>query len=261
MAKGSSVGNVMKLPLFIPLLVAAAVFGGLAQAQPKKPSTTPKSLTLKTVEVGQTAIVIDETLSVLRAKPSLFSDSIQRMRRGRKVRILAVTEADGIKFYRVTAPPSNYGWVQSDAVFGRFRISDEERLARLVQAADGFEQLEIAVEFFALYPESRFRPSILLLFGDLIEEVAAKLSRDATGRLSRKEMAASGAPLHSYYLNFVMLDRYRKLGIIFLFNSATRQFHYDGASWKEIAGKYPMSPEAAEARKRIDSLKLKMEKK
>jgi hypothetical protein len=73
-------------------------------------------------------------------------------------------------------------------------------------------------------------------------------------------MAASAAPLHSYYLNFVSLDRYRKLGVIFLVNSATKQFHYDGASWKEIVARSPASPEAVEAKKRLDSLKVKMEK-
>ncbi|MGE3467879.1 MAG: hypothetical protein AB7J13_13225, partial [Pyrinomonadaceae bacterium] len=74
------------------------------------------------------------------------------------------------------------------------------------------------------------------------------------------EMAASGAPLHSYYLNFNMLDRYRKLGVIFLFNPRTRQFHYDGASWKEITAKHAGTPEAVEAQKRLDSLQQKMDK-
>ena len=50
------------------------------------------------------------------------------------------------------------------------------------------------------------------------------------------------------------------LGILFLFNSTTKLFHYDGASWKEIVSKFAASPEAAEAQKRLDSLKLKMEK-
>jgi hypothetical protein len=97
----------------------------------------PAGATQRSGEIGQSAVVVDETLSVLRIKPSLFSDSIHRMRRGRQVQILGVTEADGVKFYKVTAPPRNYGWVQSEAVFGRFRPGDEERLARLVQAADG----------------------------------------------------------------------------------------------------------------------------
>lgn len=252
----------MKLPFLTTLLLLTAICQASISAQTKKPAATakPRSTPFRAAEIGQSAVVVDETISVLRKVPSLFADSIQRMRRGRKVQILGVTEADGVKFYKVTAPPANFGWVQADAVFGKFRPGDEERLARLAQAADGFEQIEIAVEFFRLYPESRFRPPILLLYGDLLEEAAARLSRDATSRLSRKEMAASAAPLHSYYLNFNMLDRYRKLDIIFLFNSATKQFHYDGASWKEIVGKYSASAEAIEAQKRLDSLKAKMEK-
>jgi len=231
------------------------------EAQKRKPVNNSKpGAVVKTREVGRPAVVIDETLSVLRMRPSLFADSIQRMRRGRRVQILGITEADGVKFYKIAVPPVNFGWIQSDAVFGKFRISDEERFARLVQATDGFDQIELAAAFFEMYPTSRFRPPILLLFGDLIEDAAAKLSRDAGSRLSRREMAASGAPLHSYYLNFNMLDRYRKLGVTFLFNSAMRTFHYDGASWKEIVGKYPASTEAIEAQKRLDSVKLKMEK-
>lgn len=253
----------MKLPLLTTLLILTAFGHSSISAQTRRSTATvkPKAIAAKSAEMGQNAVVIDETLSVLRKNPSLFSESVHRMQRGRKVQILGVTEADGVKFYKVTAPPKNFGWVQSDAVFGKFRPNDEERLARLVQAADGFEQLEIADQFFKLYPDSRFRPSILLLFGDLLEEAAAKLSKDASSRLSRKEMAASAAPLHSYYLNFNMLDRYRKLGVIFLFNSATRQFHYDGWSWKEIVTSHATSPEAVEAQKRLDSLKQKMEKK
>lgn len=251
----------MKLPV-ATLLIVAAVSSGALNAQTKRPAAPQraKPAAPKSVETGQSAVVVDETISVLRKTPSLFADSIQRMRRGRKVQILGVREADGVRFYKVTAPPANYGWVQADAVFGIFRSGDEERLARLVQAMDGFDQIEAAIEFFDLYSESKFRPAILLLFGDLLEEAAAKLSKDATSRLSRKEMAASAAPMHSYYLNFVSLDRYRKLGVIFIFNSATKQFHYDGASWKEIVAKSSASPEAIEAQKRLDSLKLKMEK-
>lgn len=215
----------------------------------------------KSGEIGGQATVIDETLSVLRQKPSLFAAPIQRMRRGRKIIVMGVAEADGVKFYKVAAPPDNFGWVQADAVFGKFRVGDEERLARLVQASDGFDQIEVANEFFSLYPGSKFRPSILLLFGDLLEEVAVKLSKEANSRLHRSEMAASGAPMHSYFLNFVSLDRYRKQGIVFLFNPATRAFHYDGTSWNEIVKKYSASPEAVEAKKRLDSLKEKMEAK
>lgn len=252
----------MKLPFVTPILLTFFISAGSAAAQPQRtppagknrPAASPRS-----AESGQSAVVVDETLSVLREKPSLFSPSIQRMRRGRKIQIQGTAEADGVKFYKVAAPPANFGWVQADAVFGKFRPADEERLARLAQASDGFDQIEIAVEFFDLYPESKFRPSMLLLFGDLLEEVAVKLSKDATSRLSRKEMAATGAPLHSYYLNFVSLDRYRKLGVVFLFNPTTKLFHYNGDTWNEIVSKFPASSEVGEAKKRLEELKLKME--
>lgn len=218
--------------------------------------TSPAKPSIPTArEIGQTAVVLDETLSVLRVNPSLFADGVQRMRRGREVKILSVTEADGVKFFKVTAEPKNYGWVQADAVFGKFRPADEERLARLVQASTGFEQIELAALYFTLYPTSQFRPSILLLFGDLCQETAVRLSREATSRLDRREMAASAAPLHSYYLNYVGLDRYRKLGITFKFNSATKTYYYDGGSWRELVSKFPAAPETVEARKRLDSIR------
>ena len=253
----------MRSPLTI-FFVISILFTIDAYGQRRKPSNlihVKGTRAQKPAEIGSQAIVIDETLSVLRQKPSLFADSIQRMRRGRKVTVMGVAEADGVKFYKVTAPPSSFGWVQADAVFGKFRKNDEERLARLVQASDGFDQIEIATEFFSLYPNSKLRPAILLLFGDLLEEVAVKLSRDANSRLHRSAMAASAAPMHSYFLNFVSLDRYRKLGVVFLFNSVQRAFHYDGTSWKKIVSEFPDSAEAVEARKRLETLKEKMEAK
>jgi hypothetical protein len=250
----------MKLPLFPMSLALVFVCLVPADAQKRTSPAAHRSPSVARAREAGWAIVIDETLSVLRSRPSLFAQPIQRMRRGRRVQILAAIEADGVKFYKVTAPPGRQGWVQSDALFGRFRASDEERFARLVHSADGFDQIELAEAFFKLYPASRFRVPILLLFGDLLEDAAVKLSRDASSRLNRRKMAASGAPLHSYYLNFNMLDRYRRLGVTFLFNPSTRQFHYDGASWMEIIRKYPVSAEAGEARKRLESSKAKMEK-
>jgi len=240
--------------IFVCLLIG--VTGSDAQVRRTKGNPP-----LRAKEIGQTAVVMDETLSVLRPKPSLFAVPMQRMRRGRVVKILSVTEADGVKFLRVSAVPSGAGWVQADAVFGKFREGDDARLAKLVQSMNGFDQIEAALEFFNLFPTSRFRAPLLLLFGDLLEDTAAKLSRDATRNLDRGEMAASAAPLHSYYLNFVSLDRYRRLGIVFVFNPSTKLFHYDGASWGEILKKFPASSEAVEAQKRLDSLKEKMAKK
>jgi hypothetical protein len=208
-----------------------------------------------------TAIVVDERLAVLRVEPSLYGKPIQRMRRGRLVSISGSREADGVVFYRVVVPPRNYGWVQAEAVAGKFKRGEDERLAKLVQASEGFEQIERAMLFLETFANSALRPPILLLLGDLIEENAAKISQEATRRLDRREMAATGAPLHSFYLNYTSLDRYRRVGINFLFNSSMKTFHYDGAAWKEIITKFPNSPEVAEARKRLDALKEKLARK
>ena len=253
----------MKLHLITSLFLIIGFFCASSSGQQKRRVTTTKAkatLAQKSAEIGQTAVVVDETLAVLRKNPTLFSESVHRMSRGRLVQIVGTAEADGVKFYRVTVPPRSFGWVQADAVFGKFRGGDEARFAALVQALNGFDQIEAAVEFLKFYPAAASRPAILLLFGDLVEDLCTKLSTDATRRLKRLEMTASGAPLHSYYLNVVSLDRYRKLGIVFLFNSAARQFHYEGASWREIVTKFPNSPEAVEAQKRLDALKVKMEK-
>jgi hypothetical protein len=250
----------------LPIIIATGLAVGV-QAQRKtgaassRPAVarTAKTAPARSPEIGQQAIVIDETLSVLRESPSLFAPVIHRIGRGKMIQILGVAQADGVKFYKVAAPPTSFGWVQADAVFGKFRKEDEQRLAQVVQAFEGFDQIEAATQFFELYPNSQFKPAILLLFGDLVEELAVnKLSKDANSRLKRSEMAASGAPLHSYFLNFVSLDRYRKLGITFLFNPAERKYHYDGASWREIVAKFPAATEVAEAKKRLDFLSAKM---
>jgi len=254
----------MERLLFSISLFVIVFFNSTAEAQtrripPPKPFKKPIAAPVViTRENANTAVVVDERLAVLRAQPSLFSEAIQRMRTGRLVSISGSKVSDGVTFYRVSVPPDNFGWVQSEAVFGKYRRGDDERLARLVQASEGFEQIERAAIFLEIYKNSLLRPAILLLFGDLSEDAALKMSGDATRKLDRREMAASGAPLHSFYLNYVSLDRYRKLGINFVFNPSAKLLHYDGASWREITGKFPKSSEAAEAQKRLDSLREKM---
>ena len=247
----------MKLPLSTLSLALVLVFSISVDAQKRRSGSAPSK---KPAREATLLMVIDESLSVLRTRPSLFADPIQRMRRGRLVRTFGIAEADGVRFYKIAASTGHAGWIQTDALFSRSRADDEERFARLVQAADGFDQIELADAFFEMYPVSRFRAPMLLLFGDLLEEASAKLSRDAGSRLSRREMAASGAPVHSFYLNFNMLDRYRRLGVRFMFNPLTRTFHYDGASWKEILARHPSSIEAMEAKKRLESLHVKLGK-
>jgi hypothetical protein len=252
----------MKCPYFLTFLLVLVVFTSIAPAQnrnvSKKPVKKPVAAQKQETSINS-AIVVDERLAILRAEPSLYARSIQRMRLGRVVRISGSKQADGVMFYRVFAMPNNYGWVQAEAIVSKLRRGDDERLARLLQASDGFEQIETAMLFLEIFSNSPLRPAILLLLGDLMEEIALKLSQEATRRLDRREMAASGAPLHSFYLNYVSLDRYRRLGLNFVFNSSTQLLHYDGASWREITAKFPTSSEATEAQKRLEALKIKME--
>lgn len=231
-----------------------------AQRRTASTNTSQAASSARSAEIGQMAVVLDEKLSVLRDQPSLSANAIQRMRRGRNVKILNVRNADGVVFYYVNASPESTGWVQSDALFGKFRSQDESRLAALVIASSGFEKLDLAVYFFSLYPKSEMRPAILLLFGDEVESACETLSRNANRQLNLNEMAATGAPLHSYFLNFVSLDRYRRIGIKFVFNTETRKYHYDGAAWNEILKNHSKSKEADEAKNRIESLKEKMER-
>jgi len=229
-----------------------------AYAQKRRTARSKPAGAARASEIGKTAVVVDEKLSTLRVSPSLFAEPVHRIQRGRTVRIQDVKEADGVRFFKVTVPPKYYGWVQADAVFFSSRAEDETRLAKLVVASTGFEKIEIARQFLELYPRSAVRPGILLLYGDIIEEAALKLSKDANSRLKRSELAATGAPVHSYFLNFNMLDRYRKEGIIFLFDAKAKAFHYDGAAWSEIVQSFPKSAEAVEAKRRLASLAEKM---
>lgn len=250
----------MKSLLLTLTLGCFAVFSPVHFGQPPSArKDVSRSAVVQPFAVGKTGVVVDETLSVLRKTPSLFGEPIHRMRSGRKVRILAVREADGVRFFRVVAPPSSAGWVQADAIFGEFRDGDDARMTRLISAMTGFEQLETALLFPELFPKSPLLPKILLLIGDLADDAAIKLSRDAASRLKRHQMAATGAPLHSYFLNFVSLDRYRKVGIVFLFNPEKKKFYYEGAKWRQVIALAPNSDEAAEARKRLETLKKNME--
>jgi len=248
----------MKCSFFTFVFLAFLVFTSNTQAQNRR-RFPPKAKNPIAAQPSNNAVVVDERLAVLRFEPSLFSKALIRMQNGRKISILGSKEADGVTFYRITAPPNNYGWVQAEAIAGKFRRGDDARLAKLIQSSDGFEQIERTHIFLETFPDSSLRPAILLLMGDLMEETALRLSNEATRRLDRREMAASGAPLHSFYLNYVSLDRYRRQGINFIFNPNTKILHYDGASWSEITKKFPKSAEAIEAQKRLDSLKEKMQ--
>ncbi len=140
------------------------IFSTNIEAQKRRQFSKPKTkftatAAQKPADKANLAIVVDERLAVLRSEPSLFAQTVQRMRRGRQVSITGSRESDGVTFYRVVALPNNSGWVQAEAVVGRFRRGDDARLARLVQASEGFEQIERAQIFLETFNDSALRPA------------------------------------------------------------------------------------------------------
>lgn len=242
----------MKRPLLLILVVLVTAVTCAAQlSQTVRKSSKPS-------ESGNPAVVIDERLSVLRKSASLYSDPVARLECGMTLNVYEEKDADGVLFYRIADYTARSGWIQADAIAGKFRKNDDQRVARLILGSNGFVQLQRASIFLDVFDDSPNRPWVLLLYGDLVEEQAGELSEQVTGNLDRTEMAAAQAPLHSFYLNHPLIDRYRKLGIRFLFNANTRILHYNGDSWFEITRKHPESEESIEARKRITTLTAKM---
>jgi hypothetical protein len=198
---------------------------------------------------------VDERLSALRTAPSLSAKLIERLSRGRFVAIIARNQSqDGVSFYRVKVNRRRNGWLQREAVVAPSLPLDDVRLFRLIRSAEDFELIARARIFLESFPNSLLRSSVLLLYGDTAEGICEKLSRDAGRRLDAKEIAASGAPDFSYFLNYNALDRYNRQNAHFVFDRQAKQFHYDGAAWREIVRRFPNSPEALEARKRLETL-------
>ena len=77
------------------------------------------------------------------------------------------------------------------------------------------------------------------------------LSTDAARRLKEDR---GDAPEFSYYLNYTGLDRYNRQGVSFVFDTATKRFHYDGAAWRELIRRYPRSSAAADEAKKTPRL-------
>ena len=204
---------------------------------------------------GGQAVVVDERLAALRDEARLTARLVQRLSRGRVVSITGARRAsDGVNFYRVAVTRRTRGWLVAESVASPARAGDDERLWRLIRGSEAFDRIARARIFLDHFTRSPLRPAVLLLFGDEAEQAAAKLSRDAARRLDEREMAAGGAPVDSYFLNFNELDRYNRQGVTFTFERNAKRFHYDGETWREVLRRHPRSPEAAEARTRLAAL-------
>jgi hypothetical protein len=204
---------------------------------------------------GNIAVVADERLAALRVSPTLNGHLIRRLSRGRFVSVGATRRnIDGVLFSRVIVTRRTSGWIQTEALVMAGRVGDDQRLAHLIGGTDEFERIARARIFLDTFPRSPLRPKILLALADAAEEAARQLTREATRRFERREIPTDSAPEFSYYLNFNGLDRYNRQGVTFTFDRETKQFHYDGAAWREILRRYPNSSEAAEAQQRLARL-------
>jgi hypothetical protein len=201
---------------------------------------------------GRLAVVVDERLAALRATPQLNGRLVRRLSRGRMLAVrLVKTSADGISFFFVNVSSRTHGWIQREAVVSPSRPGDDQRLLTLIERSQGFDRITRARIFLDHFQRSRLRPSVLLLLGDTAEELAAKLSADATRRLKQDR---GDAPEFSYFLNYTGLDRYNRQGITFVFDRSSKRFHYDGSAWRELIRRYPHSLFATEAKIKLNSL-------
>jgi hypothetical protein len=202
---------------------------------------------------GKLAIVVDERLSALRAKPVLTAKLIRRLGRGRLVSVKAAkTSQDGVVFLLVNASIRTQGWIQREAVVVPSRPGEDAKLVLLIKASTDFDRIVRARIFLDHFLKSSFRPEVLLIIGDVAEHLSAKLSREAERRISDHSLV----PEFSFFLNYTGLDRYNRQGVGFIFDQGSRRLHYDGSAWREIVRRYPRSPEAQEARTRLAQLSI-----
>jgi hypothetical protein len=233
-----------KLTVHLSLFLLPFVFQTVALGQTRRPPTG-----------GRLAIVVDERLAALRSTPQLTGKLVRRLGRGRLVAIRSVRMGrDGVTFFSVNVTTRTRGWIQRESVVSPSRIGDDLRLLRLIEKSDGFDRVVRCQIFIEHFRRSPLRPRVLLLLGDTAEDLAAKLSQSATRKLNTDSGNLGDAPEFSYFLNYSGLDRYNRQGVHFLFNQATKRFHYDGHAWREILRRHPKSSEAAEARKRPQEL-------
>jgi hypothetical protein len=201
---------------------------------------------------GRLAVVVDERLAAVRATPQLDGKLIRRLSRRRMVAIRSSKASpDGVVFLLVNVTSRTHGWIQREAVASPSRRGDDGRLLRLIESSQGFDRISRSRIFLDHFSRSPLRPQVLLLLGDSAEKLCVRLTQDAARKMKGPPR---DAPEFSYYLNHSGLDRYNRLGVRFVFDESTKRFHYDGAAWRELVRRYPKTPEAAEAQKRLSGV-------
>src|SRR5262249_17847629 len=158
----------------IPLIIAfalAAVAAVTTTAQSERKMYLP----------GQRAVIFDERLSALRARPDVKAPLKQRMRRGRPLGVPGPNTAKGgLKFFRVAVSRNTSGWVLADAVIRPGVAADAHRLMRLIEETkDEFTKACLARLCADEFRATNFAPKALMILGETAEGAAERLSRDA----------------------------------------------------------------------------------
>ncbi len=208
---------------------------------------------------GQRAIVFDERISALRTQPDLKAPLRQRLRRGRVVGILRTAKNDsGARFFRVAISRNTQGWVLADAVARKGNLADAQRLIWLIEAtSDEFTKMKLARLCADEYRMTKFAHRALLLLGKAAEGAADRLTREAIRRIGDGDSTGE-LTRRFYFLNYVGLDRYNRIGVTFDYDETENRIIYDGKAYRELLRRYPRSDEAGEARERQDRLKRKI---
>jgi hypothetical protein len=211
---------------------------------------------------GQRAVVFDERLSALRARPDVKAPLKQRMRRGRRLGILgAATAGDGAKFFRVAVSRNTRGWVLADAVIRPGVAADAERLTRLIEETrDEFAKARLARLCADEFRSTNFAPKALTTLGETAKGAAERLSRDAKRRVGEDDSGAgpnAGLTKRNFLLNYVGLDRYNRIGVSFDYDATSDRIVYDGAAYRELLWRYPRSSEAQAAQAKLANLEKK----
>ena len=223
-------------------IVFLFVLSPFAEAQTRRKTVTP----------GQRAIVMDERLSVLRTQPDIKAPLEQRLRRGRVIGILGARKSkDGRQFLRVSVTRNTRGWVLAEAVAKSGNAIDAERLLKLIEDSDDdFIKARLAKLCAEEFRSTPSAPRCLLKLGEAADRAADRLTRDAKRRVGNEEPSA-GLGKRDYFLNFVGLDRYNRVGVIFDYDEKTDRIVYDGEAYRELAKRYPKSAEVEIAKNRL----------
>ena len=209
----------------------------------------------KTPPGGRIAVVVDERLAAVRVTPELTGKLVRRVGRGRLVAVKqARTGREGIVFYFVNLSSRTHGWIQREAIVSPSIVGDDRRLLALTKEATDFNRIVRARIFLEHFRRSPLQAEVLLLLADAAEQSSNKLTPDAVHRVSTNHEA----PELSYILNYSGLDRYNKLGVLFVFDAKSRRLHYDGAAWREILRRFPRSPQASGAKRRLEELAVSL---